>query len=592
MNRVKMRFSGAVLNLLAVFFIIGGLAVDYSFAKSDNIYEEIQRFDKVLIEIDKNYVEEVDAADLVDAAISGMREDLDPHTAYFEKDDYDELMIHTNAEFGGLGITISIRDNILTVVSPLPGTPASLMGIKAGDKILKIDGKTTEGITVEEAVKKLRGKSGTQVTITIAREGEKGTIDYTITRAVIHINSIPYAGMILDSIGYIRLVSFSKESGKEVEDAIKKISAKKLKGMILDLRDNPGGLLPAAIDVAGKFIGKDKLVVYTRGRMPEQSHEYDNPENPVLNEDIPLVVLVNEGSASASEIVAGAIQDWDRGVVVGRDTYGKGSVQTVLPLNIGKNRYLKLTTAYYYTPSGRCINKPENGVHSKKKKKLDSDEEGDSAAVSTPKDTAKVDSTKAKKEIFKTKGGRIVYGGGGITPDVKLELPRWLRFEEVLERKSLFFKYAIKTLAKLKEKGIGVTDTFEVKKDMMDDFKKFVGKEKVEYEIASEKALQELELSFNREYGDSALQKGNQESISKFKKLIQDLKTTIAKEKENDFSRSELYIKRAIKRELLAGASGEEARFKYILSYDQEVEKAKELFSNAGHYHSLLSAVK
>jgi len=210
----------------AVAVTIAALAVDFSFAKNDNIYDEIQKLDKVLIKVDKNYVEQIPADELVDAAIEGMRTALDPHTAFFKKDDYEELMVHTKAEFGGLGITIAIRDNVLTVVSPLPGTPASMMGILAGDRIVKIDGKSTAGITVEEAVKKLRGKPGTQVTIAIEREGVKERFDYTITRAIIQIKSVPYYVMLSDTIGYVRLVSFSDESGKEVEDALKQLTGK------------------------------------------------------------------------------------------------------------------------------------------------------------------------------------------------------------------------------------------------------------------------------------------------------------------------------------------------------------------------------
>ncbi len=573
----------------AVAVTIAALAVDFSFAKNDNIYDEIQKLDKVLIKVDKNYVEQIPADELVDAAIEGMRTALDPHTAFFKKDDYEELMVHTKAEFGGLGITIAIRDNVLTVVSPLPGTPASMMGILAGDRIVKIDGKSTAGITVEEAVKKLRGKPGTQVTIAIEREGVKERFDYTITRAIIQIKSVPYYGMLSDTIGYVRLVSFSDESGKEVEDALKQLTKRKLSGLVFDLRNNPGGLLPAAIDVAGKFLPADRLVVYTRGRMDGQNKEYRTNSKPVLDESIPMIVLVNEGSASASEIVAGAIQDWDRGVIVGRQTYGKGSVQTVLPLGLGDDSYLKLTTAHYYTPSGRCINKPENGRGKGRRESFADEDEAEDDTTRTAADSTAKPDTSAK---FFTKGGRIVYGGGGITPDFTIPPEKWDRLEEVLERKSLFFKYAVKTISKLKEKNIKVDDGFKVTPAMVQEFETFLQTEKLEYTTISEKALEDFDKSFTNEYGDSSQYKAGPAEIAEIKRLMTALGERIKAEKKHDFERSRQYITRAIKREVLSGTTGEDARYRYVLTYDPDVLKSSALMKDKVKYKALLSVAK
>ena len=581
-------FKSSILKMANVLFaclIIAGVSIDYTFAKGDNIYEEIQRWEKVLAKINRYYVEEVDPDEMVDAAINGMMGILDPHTAFFKKDDYNELMVHTKAEFGGLGITISIRDKVLTVVSPLPGTPASMMGIMAGDRIVKINGKSTKGITVEKAVKKLRGKPGTEVTITIEREGDKEPVDYTITRAVIHIRSVPYYGFIRDSVGYVRLISFSRESGREVEEALKKLKAKKLCGVILDLRNNPGGLLPAAIEVSEKFLGKDRLVVYTRGRMRGQNEEYKTRRAPVINRNKPIVVLVNEGSASASEIVAGAIQDWDRGVIAGRETYGKGSVQTVLPLGMGKNYYLKITTAHYYTPSGRCINKPSNEARFDKKDSEISD------SISAAGDTTSSDSAKSKK-IYYTKGGRIVYGGGGITPDEKLNLRKWERLEEVLERKSFFFKYAIKKLAKLRAKGVKINRNFKVSDKMFNDFRKFVEKENMKYETNSQKALADLRKAFQQEYGDSSEYKASKAVRAKANSIFKEIELKLTEQKKLDFIRSKRYIKRSIKRELLAGALGEKARYRFVLSYDPQIEEAVKLIKDKGRYKKFLIPAK
>jgi carboxyl-terminal processing protease len=587
------KIKGLALNAVIAMILVISFAIDYSMAKDENIYEEIQRYDKVLIKIDKNYVEEVDPGVLVDAAIEGMQEVLDPHTAYFTKKDYDELMVHTRAEFGGLGITISIRDRVLTVVSPLPGTPASMMGIMAGDRIITIEGKSTKGITVEDAVEKLRGKPGTKVTITIDREGESEPIEYVITRAIIHIKSVPYTGVTHDSIGYIRLISFSKESGAEVEAAIVKLQEQGIKGMILDLRNNPGGLLPAAIDVASKFLDKDRLVVYTRGRMSNQNKDYTTSDDPVLKDEIPLVVLVNEGSASASEIVAGAIQDWDRGVIMGKATYGKGSVQTVLPVDLSKDRYIKLTTAYYYTPSGRCINRPENNARRINREDTEEGHESDILDGSeVVEDTAAVAPDTTKKELFYTHSKRIVYGGGGITPDVVLERQKWERIEEAIERKSLFFKYAIKTLARMKENDKTFTEDFTVSEKIVKDFKVFLEEEKFSYETGSENAIKAFKKIYMYEYGDSAVHETNDEVNKHVTGLVENLQSKIEAEKAKDFERSIDYIKQSIKRELLAGAIGEEARFAHVLNYDPQVTETVVLLNDHKKYNSIISAPK
>ena len=356
----KLFGKAPVTGIVIMIVVIAGLVVDATKADGDSFYGDIIRLDNVATKIHQNYVEEMDSKDLIDNAIQGMLRILDPHTSYFEPKQYEELRIHTEGKFGGLGIQISIRDKVLTVMTPIAGTPASRSGIQSGDQIIKINGKSTAGITIDNAVEKLRGEPDTKVTISIRRKGESKDIDYTINREIIHIKSVPYYGVIQNDIGYIHLQTFSQDAGAEVERAIKELLKKNIKGMVFDLRHNPGGLLPQAIEVAEKFLPRKSLVVSTRGRVRGQNKEFYSATQPVLPETMPLAVLVDYASASASEIVAGAIQDWDRGVVVGDTTFGKGSVQSILPLD--KTHHLKLTTAFYYTPSGRCINRPENAV--------------------------------------------------------------------------------------------------------------------------------------------------------------------------------------------------------------------------------------
>jgi carboxyl-terminal processing protease len=260
--------------------VVTGIWIDVPTAKndSDNFYSDIIRFENVATKIHQNYVEDMKSEELIDNGIKGLLRTLDPHTSYFKRDQYEELKIHTEGKFGGLGIQISIRDKVLTVMTPISGTPAARAGIQSGDQIVKIEGKSTAGITIDKAVSKLRGEPGTKITIMIRRKGEAKDMEYTITREIIRIKPVPFAGVIDSGIGYVHLTQFSQDAGAEVEKAIKSLLKKNIRGMIFDLRHNPGGLLPQAIDVAEKFLQKKRLVVSTRGRTIEQNKEL--PEQP------------------------------------------------------------------------------------------------------------------------------------------------------------------------------------------------------------------------------------------------------------------------------------------------------------------------
>lgn len=432
-----------LIGIAFLMVIVGGLVADADKTEDDNFYANIIRLEQVATKIHQDYVEAIPSSQLVDQAVTGMLEILDPHTSYFEKKDYEELRIHTEGQFGGLGIQISIRDKVLTVMTPISGTPASRAGIQPGDQIIKIEGKSTKAISIDDAVGKLRGEPGSEVTITIRRKGEKKDLDYTITREIIQIRSVPFAGMLDDEIGYVRLLTFSQDAGDEVEKALRELLKHDVKGIIFDLRFNPGGLLHQAISVSEKFLPKKSLVVSTRGRVRGQNKEFEVRSDPVLPSDIPLVVLVNYASASASEIVAGAIQDWDRGVILGDTTFGKGSVQSILPLD--KTHHLKLTTAFYYTPSGRCINKPENGVRAHEM----ADSANGPAGVAT--DSAKVDTT-----VYRTRNGRVVCGGGGIVPDTVVEDEPAVFVIRALFGKDVFFKFANGEYPRLKKSRVTI----------------------------------------------------------------------------------------------------------------------------------------
>lgn len=314
-------------------------------------YENLKIFTEVLSYVEANYVQEVEPEKLIHGAIRGMLRTLDAHSSYMPPDVYREMQVETEGQFGGLGIEITIRDDVLTVVSPIEGTPAYRAGVQPGDKIVTVDGESTKDLSLIEAVKKLRGPVDSAVTLGVMREGFNEPKEFTLTRAIIHIKSVSWTAL-PDSIGYVKLRSFHKTTTEELEEALQDLEERRITALVLDLRNNPGGLLEQAIAVADEFIEAGKLLVYTKGRLPSQNMKgYSKNENSHIEQ--PLVILVNGGSASASEIVAGALQDLERATLVGTKTFGKGSVQTIIPLSDGSG--LRLTTAKYYTPKGREI---------------------------------------------------------------------------------------------------------------------------------------------------------------------------------------------------------------------------------------------
>jgi len=319
---------------------------------NEAIYKELELFEHALSIVRSDYVEEPEAKNLIYGALKGMLATLDPYSQFLDPDSYNELKVDTEGEFGGLGIEITIKDDLLTIISPIDDTPAFNAGLLAGDRIVKIDGELTRGITLLEAVKKLRGRPATKVTLTVLREGETELKEFELERAIIKIESIREATLLDDHIGYVRLSDFRERTTQDLEDALKKLKDQAMDGLILDLRNNPGGLLDTAVSVAELFLDRNQLIVSTKGRLRNQNQELRAKVDGLVRQT-PLVVLINEGSASASEIVAGAIQDHHRGVIMGTKSHGKASVQTIFPLRDGSA--LRLTTSKYFTPAGRSI---------------------------------------------------------------------------------------------------------------------------------------------------------------------------------------------------------------------------------------------
>lgn len=352
MNIKKRLVIKSIISFIAITIIISSIVLSTKlYAEKDLTYRHLDNLAKAIAIIEENYVTDVDLQKLVYGAIQGMLTELDPHSSFLTPELYEEFKVETEGEFGGLGITISIKDNLLTIIAPLEDTPASKAGLKSGDIIVKIDDITTSGMTLEEAVKKMRGEPKTKVKLTIFRNGQDKPFDIVLTREIIKIKSVKTK--MYNDIAYIKLIQFKNKSTEELITAIKELKNKhNIKGIILDLRNNPGGLLSEAIRTASVFLHKGKTVVFTKNRNNTEQHfKTENVHFRLL--DIPMVVLVNGGSASASEIVAGAMQDYKRSLVVGAQTFGKASVQTIIPMP--DKSAIKLTTALYYTPKGRSI---------------------------------------------------------------------------------------------------------------------------------------------------------------------------------------------------------------------------------------------
>ena len=546
-----------------------------------DFYNEVSRLNKVLSEVNRKYVEDVNPTELTDAALNGIRNILDPHTTVFSPKDYESLKVSMEGKFGGVGITISLRDNILTVISPLSGTPAFRLGIRAGDRIRKIDGKDTKGLSLDEAVNKLRGKIGTDVTVSIEREGVPDLMDFTITRAEIIVHAVPYYGMVTKDIGYIKLATFSDKTTSDVENALKVLQKRGMKKIILDMRYNPGGLLNQAIEISELFLKQGNLIVSTRGRT--QKTESHARKNGFVKPEVPMVVLLNQGSASAAEIVSGALQDWDRALIIGKTSFGKGSVQTIFPLD-NQGNALKLTTAFYYLPFGRCINKPENGIKGLKLLEEEYAEESEGKADSTKKDTAKVDT-------FYTHNGRMMFGSGGISPDVEVELSPMPWVVQVQERMAMYFKFAVKIRPDLEKNNVKIDPNWEVPDSLFTQFRDFCMKDTNFTKIKSNAlvGVDQLEKSIIREQnymGDSA----KVVSDTALAKRIADMRKALENNRNAQFDENKQYIKDGIKRELLTAFINDSVSTAFSLKQDKQLNEAIKYLSDMNLYKKAISA--
>ena len=521
-------------------------------ATRDDIYRKIKDSQRTINNVYKylitHYVDDIDLEKFTKMSIDNMLSDLDPYTVYLVDDQKSGLDMLTNGKYGGIGIQIGKRDNVITVIAPTEDSPAKRAGILAGDVLIKIDGKDTESMSMDDAAKLIRGKKGTDVILTIERFNESELIDFTLTREDIPVKDVSYFGMLDESIGYIRLTRFSKNSHLEVEKAIKSLMGNDMKSIVLDLRDNPGGLLNSAVKILDLFIEKKELLVWTDGKARQSNKKYFSKNDPIVPNDIQIAVLINGGSASASEIVAGVMQDLDRGVVIGRKSFGKGLVQTVY--NIDRNKALKVTTAKYYIPSGRLIQK--SGY-------LPDELLADTVALDT---------------LFETVGGREVKSGDGITPDYVIELENRNPILLACLRKGLFFSYV--------QKNKHMYNSFEdVNNDpiLLDQLEEYImnHEEDLNIKLEGESAyLDTKETLMNLDSNDISIAGA-----------IQLLDSYFEEKAITQFDRERKDIKDWLLMEFAKQFDGEKGRMKISQRIDEDITKAMDILDDPFTYREV-----
>ncbi len=529
--------------LVVVFFWTNGVISDDPYSK---VGEKLTLLGEIYKEVSKHYVDKIDAEKFLKAGIDGMLNTLDPYSIYVEREDRHQLQILTQGKYGGVGMPLNNFNNMVTVVDPpFLGTPAARAGVREGDVIIKVDGELTKDLGLDETAQQIRGPVGTEVTITIRRDGEPKLLEFTLIREQIKVEDVRYAGMIDDGIGYIRLTRFSKNAGPEIAKAIRNFKAQGLRQLILDLRSNPGGMLEAAVEVSDLFLPKDEVIVSTRGRTKSSIREEKSATIPQFGEG-PMVILVNRFSASASEIVAGAIQDQDRGLVIGDTTFGKGLVQSVIPLS--PTAVLKITTAKYYTPSGRCIQKRNYSPWS------------DSL-------------TSTQTLTYQTSQGREVKGGGGIAPDVTITLPRINDIVWDIRRRSLFFNFAVH-FANTHE---ALDSDFRVDDKLVEEFKNYLEEKSFQYQHPIETQLAALKTeSLKAGYGSDILQ-----DINRLEKSLDHLK-------KNMFQSSKKDIQNLLRLELASKFFGVHRGVEIGIKDDPVVQKALSILKDREMYNTIL----
>jgi len=549
---IKFRYFHKLSLIILIFIAFTGASLPGG--GDDDVYTQINRnmdvFGKLYKEIMLDYVDEIDGDKFMKAGIEGMLGTLDPYTNFLDESRKDEIDLITTGKYGGVGITVGMKDSMIVVTDILEGYSAQKEGLRRGDKIIEIDGTSMLGKKVGDVRTYTRGEPGTQMKMKVLR-GEK-EVDFNLTRQEIQLKNVSYKGTIEDGIGYIKLDRFSRYAENEIVDAITEIKAKgDVKGVILDLRGNPGGLLDAAIGILNKFTNKGDLLLTTKGRKLDSERKYFTTENPMLGNDVPLVVLIDEGSASASEIVAGAIQDLDRGVLVGTKSFGKGLVQVFQPLSFGNQ--LKITNQKYFTPSGRWIQAKNYFKENK-------------YGVFKP-------NPYFNQKEFKTLGGRIVFAEGGITPDQVIDIIKDNELLEALNYEDMYYRFAVKHTD---ENPDG--NSFVMNDDIINRFLEFISTTEFAFNTSAE-----LELAQLKKNADEKMYS------EKVKSYIGLLEGELKAEKFKDFESSRPVIRQKLEIEILRKYNKPEKMIVELSAKDdQQLQEAIRIIKDKGLYNSML----
>lgn len=541
---------------ILLFCVVAALAA-LSFTKPADRYFEIAKnldiFATLFKEVNALYVDEVNPNKLVRTGIDAMLASLDPYTNYIPEDEVEDYRTINTGQYGGIGAITREFEDRTVVTMIIDGYGAQKGGLQIGDEVLKIDGVALSKLTREESSQLMKGQVGTSVTLTVKRYGAEKPIELTFRREKVKVNNVPFSGMVSNDIAYIHLSDFTPDAGKEVKNALTALKENGAKGVVLDLRGNPGGLLIEAVNITNLFVPKGKLVVSTKGKIPENNLKYETLNNPVDTE-IPVAVLINRGSASASEIVAGTLQDYDRGIILGEKSYGKGLVQVSRPLSY--NSQLKVTTAKYYTPTGRCI------------QVLDYAHRRDDGSVLSIPDSL--------KRTFKTTHGRTVYDGGGIDPDIKIAGIDAHPLTQVLFEKGFIFDFVTEYVHKNPEpvdaRAFTLTD---------DEYQQFVAWMKnkdYSYKSYLEFGLQQLMEEAKKEKYYEGL-----------KTQLDQINARLTENKKNELTLYKDQIKRLLEEEIVARHHLDRGRIEAAFKYDAEVKKATEILHNNAEYRKVLN---
>jgi carboxyl-terminal processing protease len=556
MSELKVKF-GRRTKILVVIVFIASLSVGFM-STNDRDFEYVKQlsiFASLFQQINLHYVDEITPESLIESGIQGMLESLDPYTTYIPEKNMDEFKFMTTGKYGGIGALIRKAGDFTIVSEPYEGFPAQKAGIHAGDTLITIDGISTKGKGISDVSELLKGTPNTELSLKIGRYGVDSVINLTLKRQQVAIPNVPYYGMIKDedNIGYILLGNFTKDASKEVKDAFIDLKSQGAKAIVLDLRGNPGGLLNEAVNIANIWLPKDQEIVSTRGKVKQLNKSYITQYNPV-DTTIPLAVLVSRGSASASEIVAGSLQDLDRAIIVGQKSFGKGLVQTTRPL--GYNTHLKITTAKYYIPSGRCI------------QALDYSHRNEDGSVGHVPDSLISE--------FKTSKGRSVYDGGGIDPDIKIERDNPGNITVALYTQNLIFDYA--TYFAHENESIAKACAFEISDEVYADFTKYIENKDFDYSTQSSEKLTELVKSSKRE--------GYYDVI---KDELEGLEDKLHGDRLKDLETFKKEIKKLLRDEIVSRYYFQKGRIETNLQDDPELKKTLEMLSDNQSMAELLN---